>query len=86
MSGVVSALGVDLTEFEISTFISTLESSNPLERSRLRSESEHLEVIVAFQLIRKDMRRVSTCECKSDNPRAEFSSYINICQFRGCNA
>lgn len=33
-------LSVELTEFEISTLIETLESWGPVEISRLRSESE----------------------------------------------
>ena len=77
-AAVVSAFGDDLTEF----IISTLESSNSLERFRLRSESEHLEVIVAFQLIGKDVGRETTRESKIDNLRAAFSSSINICQLR----
>lgn len=85
-AAVVSAFGDDLTEFIISTLISTLESSNSLERFRLRSESEHLEVIVAFQLIGKDVGRETTRESKIDNLRAAFSSSNNICQLRRCNA
>lgn len=66
-SGAASAFGDDLTELEISTLISTLESSNPQERSRLRSESEHLAVIVAIQLIRLNIKREATFEENSQS-------------------